>query len=280
MCGRKRDNDGCGFTLIELLVVIAIIALLAAILVPALQRARRQARAVVCRNNTRQWGILFSVYMNENEGLVKTEPMPFEILGHPGQYVGNPSKEKLLFCPQATRCDTSAFGTVAFQWGGKHTAWWDDVANFWCGDRWGPKSGPDLVMGSYGSNCDLHDPSDQAIGGPNRSGWFPNATRVAHNRIPLLGDSSFAHLLSIHLDPPVFDGDHGPFHGLKHIAMDRHGDGTVSIVFADGSARPVGLKELWTLHWRRDFPMSNAWTRSGGVEPQDWPEWMRKFRDY
>ena len=61
-------NQRRAFTLIELLVVIAIIALLMALLMPAMGKAREQTKAVKCASNLRQWAAVYSMHTSDNEG--------------------------------------------------------------------------------------------------------------------------------------------------------------------------------------------------------------------
>ena len=68
MCKSRNKSMSKGFTLIELLVVIAIIALLLAILMPALQKVRNQARGIVCKNNLKQYGFATRMYLDSFNG--------------------------------------------------------------------------------------------------------------------------------------------------------------------------------------------------------------------
>ena len=75
----------------------------------------------------------------------------------------------------------------------------------------------------------------------------------------------------------LFDESSG---SVAHDASGNGNNGNINGAFMDWTVRKIGLKELWALNWYRGFNMANAWTKAGGVMPEDWPQWMRTFKDY
>jgi len=98
----NRHGENQFFTLIELLVVIAIIAILAALVLPALNAARKESRRISCVNNLRQIGIASFNYADENDGFVLPADLG-DIGGYRSwiNYLYSKSKQKKIFiCPE------------------------------------------------------------------------------------------------------------------------------------------------------------------------------------
>jgi hypothetical protein len=70
---------------------------------------------------------------------------------------------------------------------------------------------------------------------------------------------------------------------MNRFFLNRH-DGYGTAIFMDYHVRKVGLKEYFTLNWHRGYNRANAWTKAGGVRPEDWSNygdgWLAKYKDY
>ena len=105
--GKRKSaaRAGWAFTLIELLVVIAIIAILAAMLLPALARAKESGRRIVCLNNLKQLSMAAQMYLGDSQGIY---PPRSSTDRWPDKFYDNYGKNtKLLVCPSTTTNATS-----------------------------------------------------------------------------------------------------------------------------------------------------------------------------
>jgi len=268
-------NRRNGFTLIELLVVIAIIALLMAILMPALQRVKKQGKMVACLSLLKQWSLWFSMYAEEYDG--------YFMEGFDGtskgtgnnrwcRAMGSYHKYNSDFscCPNATQPWFDEAGNATGLEGtyrGSTSAW-----GYWQQDGW---LAP--LKGSYGINGFCNNPEPEVRNVSNN--WKgPNVKGAGY--VPLfLGGQRYNFWPNSTDTPPAFDGEQWQGDNMGRICLNRH-NGFVSCLFLDFSARKVGLKELWTLKWSRNYNTGGPWTQAGGAISSDWPEWMKSFKDY
>jgi prepilin-type N-terminal cleavage/methylation domain-containing protein/prepilin-type processing-associated H-X9-DG protein len=267
-----------GFTLIELLVVIAIIALLMAILMPALQRVKQQAAGVGCRSNLKQWGLIFAMYTQDNNGyfysgLLRSSSADMAHGDWWRECMRPLSKNKKMWlCPTAKKHRSSASLTAMAIATNPFDAW-----------RVPASHGSD--EGSYAPNGWMCNPpagmSSLWGRGPIEDYWRTHQVRMAYN-IPVFTEGWWVDGWPRHTDEPPEFGDRTPNmsgHEIQRLCVNRHG-GAQNCLFADWSVKKVGLKELWTLKWHREYDTNGPWTKAGGGAPEDWPQWMRNLKDY
>jgi prepilin-type processing-associated H-X9-DG protein len=280
-----------------------------AVLLPALNGARRQAKSVVCQSRLRQWATILASYAQDHDGR-----FPCNASGNAGAWLlrgallnvnnkdanvpqdsffGFRTKD-IACCPMGTK-----YFAKYFQWDPNftlpfpmspstsldigqmytHIGTWDLSYPAWVIYMPSPR-----CVGSYGLNRFLFRPgfhSTLTFVPPSQQRSGANLFSLKNQaNIPVLLDSA-----SPYGGPPsAKDGPPSPsdvsFSSLAWpFCVSRH-DGFVNAVFLDWSVRKIGLKELWTLKWNREFDTGGPWTKAGGVQREDWPEWMRSMKDY
>jgi len=193
---------------------------------------------------------------------------------------GRETGEGIVCCPMAAKYVVSDGSGLSD--GGTFVAWTGGITR----TPWTPY-GSEVFYSSYGLSThvgwnwllDVEESKEKRI-------WRTADVR-GQNHIPVLLDSASyygePYWDSVGPAPPECDAIPTlavrPWESRNTVCINRH-NGGVNALFLDWSVRRVGLKELWTLKWHRQFDTAGKWTRAGGAKPEDWPLWMRGFRDY
>ncbi len=275
----KKYTTACrplrAFTLIELLVVIAIIALLLSVLLPSLRKAKQQAQTVICKSNLHQWNMVFKMYTDDHNdkfhsGWGGSAALSQWWMDSARQYYGD--VDKIRCCPTATRPQWNLDGSRGPGYDRRPFMAWgiDDGGFLRRGD-----------YGSYGINGWILNRTAAAAGGGSAALYWRKSTVEGASQIPLLTDAQWidAWPQPDHGPPGSEDLPWRPPSHFSRICQNRHNE-RQNVLYLDGSVETVGLKQLWTLKWHRNYNRAGRYTQAGGVTPADWYLWMRYFKDY
>ena len=296
---RSGKSASRGFTLIELLVVISIIALLLAILMPALSKARELAPAAAGMSNMHQWAVMLKLYTDDNDGKYPDNATGWRNgvwIASLWDYFEDDIEGGILMCPSAENRWQNVDET---QWKGAH-AQGGTYQSFAFPNTKGSMDTSDIdednpiLTASYGVNNWICNPSKDSIPGtelPADPHWRTPYQKRA-SEIPQMGDCGWrggfpyqhgrryqrSEPYSTQNPNPLTDSERGAGKSMANFAMDRHSGG-INMCFMDGSTRKVAIKELWTLNWSKDWEPCNIYTECG-ENSYEWPEWMRNYPSY